>query len=347
MKNTRHTSVGRQSRRDVLKGAAVLAGLAAGSGLGPLRAADPVKVKIINPAGNFTLVAKVILSELKLYEKYGVAAEQIEVSDTNKILAGLISGEGDICSGSGFSALFPAIAKGATVKIVSGGTLAPTNILYTNKPDIKSVKDLPGRTVGTGAPGALLHELAVALMIKYGVDYKAVTFVNVGSGGDVFKALVAGTVEAGVAPIDFRDTAAEKFKVYPLADGQFWKEIPLFVNQALFASDKAIAEKRQGIVGVLAAYAELYRWIADAKNADAFLKYYARAMPNGSLAEGKFLREFVGAPGHAATDLVLSQDQLDYIQKLNVLLEVQKEVLPFDKCANMSLAQDALKLVKA
>ena len=340
--------IAQKSRRDVLKGAVVgMADLATGLGARVARAADKPKVTVLNAAGNATLVYSVILRDLKLFEKYGVEVEALDSSDSNKILAGLISGSGDICPGSGFAQLFPAMAKGAAIKILAGGALAPTNIMYTSKLTIKSVKDLPGHTVGTGAPGALLHELAVGLMLKYGVDYKAVNFVNVGSSGDVFKALVAGTIDAGVAPIDFRDTAAEKYKVYPLADGEFWKELPLFVNQAMFTSDAAIANKRDGLVRVMAAYGDLFNWLADPKNEQAFLKYYPQAVPNASPAEAKFLRDFVSAPGRLATGLVLSKEQLDYIQQLNVDLNVQQAMLPFEKCADMSLAQDAMKMFQA
>jgi NitT/TauT family transport system substrate-binding protein len=115
----------------------------------------------------------------------------------------------------------------------------------------------------------------------------------------------------------------------------------------MFTSDAAIAGKRDGLVGVMAAYAEMFRWIADAKNEPAFLKYYAQAIPNASVTEAKFLYDFVAAPGHLATGLVLSQEQLDYIQKLNVDLGVQQAMLPFDKCADMSLAKQALKLVSS
>ena len=64
------------------------------------------------------------------------------------------------------------------------------------------MKDLVGKTVGSGAPGTVLHQLVVALLVKENVDYTKVNFVNVGSATDSFKAIVAGTVDAGVADND-------------------------------------------------------------------------------------------------------------------------------------------------
>jgi hypothetical protein len=42
---------------------------------------------------------------------------------------------------------------------------------------------------------------------------------------------------------------------------------------------------------------------------------------------------------------VLDQARTDYVQNLNVKLGVQNTVLPFAKVADMSLAQEALKLL--
>ncbi len=344
-------SVGKTSRRDVLKrgGALGLAGVGLASGIGTRRSVaqtSRIKVNVINGGGSLSLLQVVLLKELKLFEKYNIEPNLLNVSDSAKILVGLISGEGDICAGAGYNGLFPAIDRGAKVKIVAGANLAPLNILYSSKPDIKSVKDLPGRTMGTGPLGALLHLQAVAVMKKHGVDYKKVNFANVGSSVDVFKSLVAGNIDAGVAPIEFRDTAA-KFKLQPLVDGEIWKELPLYANQAMFASDKAIAEKRQGLIGVIAAYGDMFRWMANPANKQAYLAYYKKAISNGSDEEGAFMQDFLSKPGALATDLVLTEAQLTYVQELNIEVGGQKNMVPFSQCADMSLAQEALKLIKA
>jgi NitT/TauT family transport system substrate-binding protein len=340
--------VGKASRRDVLKKGAALgvAGLGLTSVFSPRVArAAGTKVRVINSSGNFSRVQLVLLEKLKLFEKYGIDAELLNVTDTNKILAGLIGGDGDICAGAGYTGVFPAIEKGASIKILAGASVAPLNIMYSNKPDIKSVKDLPGRTVGAGALGSLLHQQAVAAMKKQGVDYKKVSFVTVGSSNDVFKALVGGAIDAGVAPIDFRDTAGQ-YNLHPLVDGEFWKELPLYVNQAMFTSDKVIAENRKGLVGTMAAYGEMFRWIVNPANRAAWMTYYAETFPKASPGEAEFLVNFLSEPRGLATNLVLTPEEIKYVQDLNVELEVQKAVLPFDKCADMSLAQEALKLIK-
>ena len=63
--------------------------------------------------------------------------------------------------------------------------------------------------------------------------------------------------------------------------------------------------------------------------------------------EAAFLQDFLSKPGVFATDLVLNEQQIRYVQELNVELQAQKAVLPFAQCADMSLAEEALKLIKA
>lgn len=47
-----------------------------------------------------------------------------------------------------------------------------------------------------------------------------------------------------------------------------------------------------------------------------------------------------------AVDLVLTADRLRYIQELNVSFKVQKSLLPFERVADMSLAAEAVKLLR-
>jgi ABC-type nitrate/sulfonate/bicarbonate transport system substrate-binding protein len=337
--------IGMSSRRTALKLGTAAAFTALAPNILRAQSARP-KVNLLTVSGNFPRVQQILLDELKLFEKYNVDGNILAVSDSSKILVALVSGDGDICPGSGYNQLFPAMEKGATVKLTAGAALAPLNIMYSSKPDIKSVKDLEGRTVGTDSIGSLLNQLATAVMKKYGVDYKKVNFVNIGGSGDIFKALVAGKIDAGVAPIDYRDNAA-KYNLTPLIDGEFWKELPLYANQAMYASDKAIAERREGLIRVMAVYGDMFRWIANPANRTDFLRFYKQAIPTASDTDATFLLDFLSKPGALATNLILSEEQLRFVQDLNVEFEQQKAVLPFNRCADMSLAQEAVKLIKS
>ena len=71
------------------------------------------------------------------------------------------------------------------------------SIVALKKSGIAKPRDLEGKTIGTGAIGALLHQLCVALLVKNKVDVKKINFVNIGASGDVFRAAIMGTIDAG------------------------------------------------------------------------------------------------------------------------------------------------------
>ena len=239
--------------------------------------------------------------------------------------------------------------RDAAEKAVVLGTLAAESL--HKKPGDTLTLEVEEFTVVGIADGKAVVEngsifLALPHLQKIMQKENKVNFVNVGSSNDVFKALVGGAIDAGVAPIEFRDTAA-KFKLYPLVDGEFWRDLPLYANQAMYASDKGIVDRRAGIVGVLAAYADMFRWICRPENKPAFFRYYKQAISNASDDEANFLQAFLSQPGGLATELVLNEAQLRYIQDLNIELGAQKAILPFEQCADMSLAREAVALIRA
>ena len=69
------------------------------------------------------------------------------------------------------------------------------------------------------------------------------------------------------------------------------------------------------------------------------------ALNNNDTREGESVWNFIQAHKPYAVDLVLSRERILYMQNLNLELGVQNKLLAFDQVADMSLAQDALKLV--
>jgi ABC-type nitrate/sulfonate/bicarbonate transport system substrate-binding protein len=329
----------RLDRREVLS-----AGAAASLGmLAPrrLKAADRLRIKVVNTSGNTNLVLAALLKQEGMFQQLGLDADILHVSDGSKLIGSLLSGEMDMCALSGFGQVLPAIEKGAKLKILAGGALLGLQGIMTKNPAIKTVKDLEGRTVGTGSIGALLHQLVVALLRKKGVDEKKVTFVNVGSSTDVFRAVVAGTIDAGPSEV----WQAGKFGTRMLEDGRFYADLPEYTYQASYSSDRAIASKREAIVRTLATYGKLYRFLGEAKSREPFVRAFAIATGKDNREEAQAQWQFYQDHTPFAVDLVLSEERVRYMQDLNVSLGVQKGVLPYEQVCDMSLARDAVKLL--
>jgi NitT/TauT family transport system substrate-binding protein len=327
------------NRRTVLR-----AGAAAAVGLmtpRPLLAADPLKINVVNTSGNTNLVLAAMLKQEGFFTQLGVDATLTHVSDGSKLIGSLLSGEMDMCALSGFGQVLPAIEKGAKLKVLAGGAVLALQGIISKNPAIKKTKDLEGRTVGVGSLGALLHQLVVALLRKEGVDEKKVTFVNVGSSTDVFRAIVAGTVDAGPSEV----WQAGRFGTHLLDDARFYVDLKEYTYQGSYCSDRAIATKREAVVRTLAAYAKLYRFLGDDRSKEPFVKAFATATGKENREEAEAQWHFYKENNPFAVDLVLSEERVKYMQDLNVSLGVQKSVLPYAQVCDMSLARDAVKLL--
>ncbi|MCQ8781565.1 ABC transporter substrate-binding protein [Mangrovibrevibacter kandeliae] len=301
-------------------------------------------VNIVNTGSNATLVLQKLVENLGYFRDFGVETATINVQDGSKLIGSLLSGENDICMLSGFSQVLPAIEKGAQLKLVAGANILIAQALYTSNPHIKSVEDLRGKTIGTGAIGALLHQMVVALLRKHGVDPSEVQFVNIGSSGAVFKSVVAGRVDAGPAMTDVYDQQ-EKYGVRAIAD--FWSELPEYPYQGSYAGQQAIDEKRDGLVRVLAAYGKMYRFMMDDPRAEpAFMDAYRSVIGMGEEDQGEMMIRFTREKKTYARDLMLTPAQIDYMENLNLEFGIQKTKLPFDKVADLSLAKDAVALIE-
>lgn len=339
-------------RRDVLRlgATALVGGLNLLSGCKSSSTSDSTggrgltTVNIVNTSSNNSYTMQELLNRLGYLRDFGLQANTLNIADGSKLIGALLSGSSDICMLAGFSQVLPAIEKGGKLKLLAGAMLLDEHAIYSAKPDIHKVKDLEGKTVATGSPGALLHQLVIAVLLKKGVDIKKVTFVNVGSSADVFRAVVAKAVDAGPALSDVYDQQA-KYGVHSLTDGELWNELPEFTYQASFVSGQALAEKRDVLVRTLAAYCKLYRYVQRPDSMDAFVKARMVALSSTDPLDGESEWKFIQQHKPYAVDLVLSEERIRYMQNLNLDLGVQQSALTFDQIADMSLAKDAVKLL--
>lgn len=340
-------SQARMSRRSVLgTGLAFVVG-------GPMNAnaqrkPGRIPVNVVNTTGNTTLSLQHLIKQEGFFEDFDLDPQLLNVADGSKLMGALVSGSSDVCILSGFSQVLPAIEKGARMKMVGSSGQKAVQTIYTTRANIRTVKDLEGKTVGTGSLGALLHQMMVAILRKKGVDPAKVTFANVGSSADVFRAVVAGTVDAGPGQVDVYEQQ-EKYKVRSLSDGDLWVELPEYTYQGCFASQRAIDTKRDAVVRTLAAYLKLFRFIQGPNSRDAFIKARIAALGAKDLAtataEGDFQWRFIQKNQPYSNDMILNEQRINYMQQLNIDTGIQRTMLPYAQVADMSLAQEAVKLL--
>lgn len=331
------------SRRSLLIG--TVAGAVSGWGSKPALAdVSSQIISLANAAGGLNQTMAALMKQLRYFESFGLKPNVLGVADGSRMLGAVLNGSVDASFMSGFGQLFPAVEHGAGLKIVAGGTLTPTIALFTGKPEIRTLKDLEGRTVGTGSVGALVYQQVVTLLTKYKVDVTKVRFVNVGSSADIFRAVSVGTVDAGPASAALI-SQTDRYKVRLLEHGNMASELRGYTFQGAWTSDHAIATRRDILVRGLAAQAKLYRFVQTPEAKAPFIEARRSVFPAADPSEHEAEWNFITTYKPFDVDLALSPAQIDYIQQLNVGYKIQRAVLPFNRVADMSLAADALKLL--
>lgn len=328
------------SRRTLITSAAGVAALTAS----PARAA-PQKLVVGNASGALNQTLTALMKRMRFFEAFGLDAEILNVADGSRMLGAVVNGSIDISFMSGFGQILPAIERGGGLKVLGGGALTPTVSLYTGKPYIRSLKDLEGRTVGTGSVGALVHQLVVLLLRKYDVDVSKVRFVNIGSSADAFRSVIAGTIDAGPAPTAFLSEVG-KYKVRPIPRGNMTVELAEYTYQGAWSSDRTIRDRRDVLVRGLAAQARLYRFLQSPQGRAPFIEARRSVFPNETANDHEAEWRFISTYKPFATGLALSRQRLDYMQRVNLSFDIQKRMLPFEQVADMSLATDAIRLLE-
>lgn len=306
--------------------------------------AAPAKLIVSGPGGR-TEVHQEFIKALGYFEEFDVEPTFESLADGSKILAAVISGAADACMMAGIAPVFPAVDKGAKLKIIAGANMLPSYVLMTHNPEIKTIEDLEGKTVATGSPGALVDELTMLLLKKRGLDASNVNFVNVGGTSEIFRAVVAKTVDAGIGTVPFY-LEREKYGVYAVEGGLAFDELPQYTAQGSFTSDRAIEVNRDAIVRCLAAHAKSYRFLQnDPASKDVYLAAYKKVFPAAAEAEAAGEWQYIQEKKPYAGDLVVSQERIDFIQDLNVAKGSQLQKLPYETLADMTLATDAVAML--
>jgi ABC-type nitrate/sulfonate/bicarbonate transport system substrate-binding protein len=282
----------------------------------------------------------------RYFERLAVEVERTFVTNGTEAVELLAAGHGDAAVQVGFGPALVAIEQGASLRVVAGANLLTVHAVYSRLPEIRRLQDLQGRTVGVGRLGALTHQLIYAALLKHRIDPQAINFVPIGNSATIFRALLAGRVDAGFGETDVFEHQAQ-YGVHALEDGILWQELPEFPNQASFATLAAISGKREALSRVLAAHALLYRFLQRADSWDEYAAAWCAALPESTMEEGRAQWSFYQRFHPFAANLQLPETSIDYLQELNMAMGLQRRVLSFGDVADMSVSKSALELIDA
>jgi NitT/TauT family transport system substrate-binding protein len=186
-----------------------------------------------------------------LFKKNGLEVELIHIPSSSRGIQAILAGEIAFSFMDGVNAV-QANLKGANLVLVAGATNRQVFSLMA-KPEIKRVADLRGKKVGITRIGSSTHTSALYALNSGGLrtaDYQLLPLLEV---PNIFTALVAGQIDAGVVspPTNARAKRAGFVELMNVA-----KEGPEFVSVAVGTSRTYIRANEDTVRRVVRAYAE-------------------------------------------------------------------------------------------
>ena len=226
----------------------------------------------------------------------------------------LTGGSLDVALSVGITDPIRAIDKGAPLALIRiVGNAAPYVLI--GKPELKSIADLKGKTISTGADNDIttvyFHRMMAANGLKKG-DY---TTLPAGVAAARFAALKAGVVDAAVVlpPVNFL-AAKSGFPTLGYA-ADYVKDLPftgMSVNRRWAEKNMDAAKK------VLAATDKSVAWLADASHRDEAIALLVQA-GKGSQEDAEASYEYMRRIQYFEPDSKVSR------QKLRNLVEMEQQ----------------------
>jgi ABC-type nitrate/sulfonate/bicarbonate transport system substrate-binding protein len=211
------------------------------------------KVKIAVSSRGIAFIDLYIAEHRGFFREEGLEPELIQVS-ANVATAALVAGEVDALGAVGLAAR--ASQTGLPIKVLA---VTGHRALFwlVSKPEVKSIAELKGASLGITSRNGSQHLVASRLLASGGLDPKEVSTVVIGGAPALLQALVAGSIQVTALSPPTIIVARDKFKVNILAEPP--KD---FVStQGGFAvTDRALAEKRDLVRRMLRARTKAYRY---------------------------------------------------------------------------------------
>ena len=294
-----------------------------------VHAADKIRIAMPADAGHFTLP---LAQKRGFLKEEGIEAELITITGQ---VANISLASGEIDYYTGFGSAMRAMLQGLLpTRIVVCYRPSPHFVLL-GRPELKSVKDLKGKTIGALPGGA--PDLVARLIIKhFGLDpEKDVKFIRSETVGAIPR-MNQGLIDAQALPVpwDFHAkklglsilARAEELFTYPIsgliAHTKKIKEKPDEIKRVIKAGIKAnryMRANREGTIPILMSTYKLDKEIAAALY-DSFVKGFS---VDGNLPEDGLRRLIEDTKTITKVDRDVS---ISEVADLSILREAQREL---------------------
>ncbi|MCC7483284.1 MAG: ABC transporter substrate-binding protein, partial [Hyphomicrobiales bacterium] len=277
-----------------------------------------------------------------VFQDVGIDINQTGTTGDVVTIQGLQTNQFDISDG-GPVATTVANSEGANFSMIGATSRKLYYAIYAS-PRITSAQDLVGKNFGVGAVGSLPNLVMESWLRSQNIDPKSLSFAALGPTPEIFKAVAAGKVDAGVAGMDFLPEARRQ-GLSVLTD-RVAEDLPNYFMLGIYvrADDLKDARLRETHTRFLTAVAQTNRLVYDKRNKDEWIKAAVELQARNP-EDMSFFYDFMVDRRMLAANVEFSQQQVQYIQEENIKNGVQKQALPFERVGTLELQQEVVRRI--
>lgn len=272
-------------------------------------------------------------------DKQGLTLTLTQVGNDAIGLKALLAGQVDSYEGSPAGAMIAA-SRGADVKILGCQWPGLPHGVFV-RANITKPEDLKGKTIAISQPGSMPDQLIRALLARYNLTPDEVTFANLGSDNDRYKALVAGVVDAAVISGEYMPIA-QKAGVTMLIRGR--DVLPDYLRVCIMSSAAVEKARHDDLVKFLAAEMTAMRYVVTHRDATVALTQ-ATAGTKPDDPRPAYMYDDAVKTHALDPDLGLPVAKLDWMQQQSVKAGDQPKLVDLKLVADDGPREEALKKV--
>lgn len=271
-------------------------------------------------------------------KKYGLKIEISQFKSDVPEVQAAIAGEVDSIEG-GVPVAITADAHGADIRVLGCHWPGLPHGIFT-KASVTSIAQLKGKTFAISAPGAMPDTLVRAVLAQNHISPNDVTFANLGSDLDRYKALQAGVVDAAVVSGEYTPIA-QKEGLKLLVRGV--DVLPNFMRICFMSTGAVLNQKRALAVAFLAAEMDALRYaLAHKDETIALTQELTGTKPDDPRPAYIFDQAKNGGVDPA---LAIPMDKLDWMQQQMVQTGTLPQPIDMSKYVAPDVRADALKRI--
>lgn len=155
----------------------------------------PIKMTVSYSASGGQYINLFAAKELGIFEKHGLDVALQQINSSSQAVASLRSKSVDVAAGPA-GVIMDAIAKGVTDFMIFGECMPATVLEVWAQPNVKSVKDLVGKTISSTNPNSLGDLMIGVWLDRNGIKKSEVNVVYLGGLGNLISAMKANKTDA-------------------------------------------------------------------------------------------------------------------------------------------------------